>query len=134
MVTRGVRKALLLVASLFLLTAVLTGACGSGDGSDQIHGTWHWDVSNVYLTLDADGEWSGRIGLDGDRFDWGAYTFVDGVLALSGAEDSYCPGATAIWNGSFQENGDELHLAFVSDSCTKASQRGVDQIFTRYTP
>ena len=132
--TPDVRKVFVSVVSLLLLTAVLTGGCGSSDATDQIHGMWHFDGSNVYLTLDADDEWSGRIGLEGSPFDWGTYTFADGVLTMSNAEGSYCPGATIVSNANFEENGDELHLDFVSDSCTKPTERGVDQVLIRYTP
>jgi hypothetical protein len=131
--------ALLLTVGLVVLALGLClTACSSSDATDEIHGMWHWadsDVySNVYMTLDANGEWGGREGLEGSEFDWGTYTFEDGVLTMSNAEGSYCSGATGVWNGSVEENGGELHLDFVSDTCTKSTARAVDQVWVRYTP
>jgi hypothetical protein len=105
-----------------------------GPPADEIHGTWYLADSYVYVTLDADGEWSAREGLEGPEFDWGTYTFEDGVLTQSNAEGSHCSGATIVSNVSFEENGDELHLDFISDTCTKSTGRAVDQVFIRYTP
>jgi hypothetical protein len=127
--------ALLLTVGLVVLALGLwLTACSSSDATDEIHGTWYLADSDVYLRLDADGEWGGREGLEGSEFDWGTYTFEDGVLTLSNAEGSYCSGATGVWNVSFEENGDELHLDFVSDTCTKSTARAVDQVWVRYTP
>jgi hypothetical protein len=119
--------------SLMVIFGLFLMACGSSDASDQIHGMWIAD-SNVYVSLDADDEWSAREGVEGSEFDWGTYTFEDGVLTMSNAEDSYCSGATNVSNGSFEENGDELHLDFVSDTCTKPTGRAVDQVWVRHTP
>jgi hypothetical protein len=127
--------ALLLTVGLVVLALGLClTACSSSDATDEIHGTWQLAASDVYLTLDADGEWGGREGLEGSEFDWGTYTFEDGVLTMSNAEGSYCSGATIVSNVSFEENGDELHSDFVSDTCTKSTARAVDQVFIRYTP
>ena len=106
----------------------------SSDSAETIHGTWDIADSNVYMTLDTDGEWRAREGLYGSTFDWGTYTFEGGVLTLSNAEGSYCSGATIVSNASFEENGDQLHLDFVSDTCTRPNSRGVDQVLVRYTP
>jgi hypothetical protein len=127
--------ALLLTVGLVVLALGLwLTACSSSDATDEIHGTWYLADSYVYVTLDADGEWSAREGLEGPEFDWGTYTFEDGVLTQSNAEGSHCSGATIVSNVSFEENGDELHLDFISDTCTKSTGRAVDQVFIRYTP
>lgn len=123
-----------LAIPFLVILGLLLAACGSSDTTDQIHGTWYSADSDVSLTFDADGEWSAREGLEGSALDFGTYTFEDGVLTSSNAEDSYCPGSTIVSNASFEENGDELHLDFVSDTCTEPTSRGVDKVFVRYEP
>lgn len=123
-----------LAIPLLVVLGLLLTACGSSDATDQIHDTWQLADSNVYMILDAEGEWRGRDDPEGRVFDWGTYTFEDGVLTMSNAAGSYCPGATFVSNVSFEENGDEFHSDFVSDTCTKPTRRGVDQVFIRYTP
>ncbi len=122
------------------LVVILIAAAGIGwfgfrdtgsEESDEIQATWYWAAQDAYETLDGDGEWSVREG-EGTVFDWGTYTFEDGVLTYFNADDSYCAGAVAVWEVTFSENGDELQQTFVSDTCN--SVRGQDRVLVRHTP
>ncbi len=122
------------------LVVILIAAAGIGwfgfrdtgsEESDEIHATWYWAAQDAYETLDGDGEWSVREG-EGTVFDWGTYTFEDGVLTYFNADDSYCAGDVAVWEVTFSENGDELQQTFVSDTCN--SVRGQDRVLVRHTP
>ncbi len=105
------------------------------DTADPIQGTWYWASYGAYETLEADGTWSVQGSPGGSAYDWGTYTFEDGVLTFFNADDSYCPGAVAVWEVTFSEDGDELQETFVSETCTMSSAvRGRDRTFVRYTP
>jgi lipopolysaccharide export system protein LptC len=133
----GKRKWVLPVVGLVVILVAVAGIGWFGfrdTGSEEvndIHATWYEDQSNTYVTYDPDGEWSAS--LEGTAFDWGTYTFEDGVLTLFNADDSYCAGAVAVWEVAFSDNGDEMNSTFVSDTCNN-SVRGQDQVRVRHTP
>jgi hypothetical protein len=126
------------------LVVILIAAAGIGwfgirdagsNAADDIHGTWYWSRFGAYTNLEVDGEWSVGGTPEGAAYDWGIYTFEDGVLTFFNADDSYCPGDVAVWEGAFSEDGDELQLTFVSDTCTGSTVvRDQDMVLVRYTP
>ena len=125
---------------LVMLLAVLfvVAGCSSDDGAaDQIHGTWLWEKYSAYEEFAEDGTWAVFFNSDlvGGPHDWGTYTFDGETLVFSNAEDSYCPGAVAIWTYEFSDNGQEATKTFVEDSCTASGAvRGQDQVVVRQTP
>jgi hypothetical protein len=135
----GKRNWVLPVVGLVLILIAVAGIGRFGfrdTGSEEvseIHATWYSDQDSTYVTYDPGGEWSVREGLEGSVFDWGTYTFEDGVLTLFNADDSYCGGAVGVWEVAFSENKDEIYSTFVSDTCNN-SPRGQDQVRVRHTP
>ena len=129
----GVRMRGLSIRVLLVLGLCLA-ACGGSDASDQIHGTWYWADYGAYETFESDGTWTAQMSLDEEPFDWGTYTLEDGVLTSTNADDSYCPGGSAVWEVAFSEDGDELRETTVSESCTNFSVRGQDRVLARHTP
>lgn len=83
--------------------------------------------------FDPDGDWEVRQGLEGAVFDWGTYTFEDGVITQFNADDSYCAGAVLVAEVAFSENGDEMRSTFVSDTC-KNTTRSQSAVFVKHSP
>lgn len=118
-----------------------TEADTGSDAAGDIHGTWNWPGHHAWTTVRT-GTWSTAwVPEPADRdahpyHIWGTYTFDDGVLTTFTADDSpFCAGDVAVWDARFSEDGDELHLTFVSDTCSAAlAVRGHDQDLVRYTP
>ena len=117
------------------LLLVLVAGCSSRDGaSEAIHGTWYWDAYDAYETFADDGEWNVKEGSNPTPLDWGTYTLEDGILTMMNADDSYCPGGSAVFEVTFSEDGNELRETVISESCIASSVRGRDRVLVRHTP
>lgn len=110
-------------------------ACGGADEADAIHGTWYWQAYFAFETFEPDGTWSVTEGTDPTPYDWGTYTLEDGILTMVNADDSLCPGSTAVFEVTFSKDGDTLFETVVSDSCdVEGVVRGQNRYLTRDIP
>ena len=100
--------------------------------ADVIQGAWYWADQGVYEMRYGDGRWSVAYSPSGVPWDWGTYTFENGVLTYFNADGSECSGAVAVWEVVFSEDGDEVQETFVSDTCN--SIRGQDRVLVKNRP
>ena len=121
----------IMVIALLGLTVV---ACGGSDEAEAIYGTWYVGYADGYETFEPDGTWSVREGTNPTPLDWGTYTLEDGILRMINADDSYCPGGSAVFEVTFSEDGNEVEEKVVSESCSNSSVRGRDRVLVREAP
>lgn len=122
------RKPCLLLLTVLVLLAT---ACSS-DASEQIGGTWLDSTYGVYLEVGDDGQYKVAAGEALNfPFEVGDYTFDGATLTMETTSDSgVCPDTSVTWTVAFSDDGDQVDLTFVEDSCVGAD-RSRDLVWTR---